>query len=45
MEKPDPFEQELIDGIFKELEHKKIEHSYVEPQVQDAQTIETRHKL
>ena len=39
LEKPDPFEQELIDDIFKELEHKK--HLYFETQVQDAQSIET----
>ena len=41
VEKPDHFEQEFIDDIFKELEHKKIEHPYVELQVQDAQTIES----
>ena len=33
VEKPDPFEPELIDDIFKESEQNKIEHPYVEPQV------------
>ena len=29
---PDPFEQDLIDDQFEnDLEHKKIEHPYVEP--------------
>ena len=26
VEKPDPFKQELIDYIFKELKHKKTQH-------------------
>ena len=41
VEKLDPFEEEFIYDIFKKSEHKKTEHPYVEPQVQDAQTIET----
>ena len=38
---PDPFEQEIADDKFEELEHKKLKHPYVEPQNKDAQTIET----
>ena len=41
VDKRDPFEQELINNFFKELEHKKTQYPYVEPQVQDLQTIET----
>ena len=41
VDKRDPFEQELINNFFKELEHKKTQYPYVEPQVQDPQTIET----
>ena len=37
---PDQFEEELVEDLFKPLEHKKIEYPYVEPQVQDAETIE-----
>ena len=37
---PDPFEQEIIDDKFEDLEHKKTRHPYVEPQVKDAQTIQ-----
>ena len=38
---PDPFGQDLIDNQFEsDLEHKKIEHPYLEPQVEDAQSIE-----
>ena len=40
-EKPDPFEQEHIDDIFKEVWQKKTKHPYVQSQVQDAQAIET----
>ena len=29
------FDQELVDDLFKNLKHKKIEHPYIEPQVQD----------
>ena len=36
-----PFEQEIVDNLFKDFEHKKTKHPYVEPQVKDAQTIET----
>ena len=42
MEQPDPFDQEIVDDLFKDWEHKKTKHPYVEPQVKDAQTIETR---
>ena len=45
VELPDLFEEDLIDDLFKDLEHKKTEHSYVEPQVQDAATIETEIKI
>ena len=37
----DPFEQEVADDKFEDLEHKKIKHPYVKPQNKDAQTIET----
>ena len=37
---PDQFEEELVEDLFKPLEHKKIEYPYAEPQVQDAETIE-----
>ena len=43
-ELPDPFEQEIVDDLLKALEHKKTKHRYVEPQVKDAQTIETGRK-
>ena len=36
-----PFEQEIVDNLFKDFEHKKTKHPYVELQVKDAQTIET----
>ena len=36
-----PFEQEIVDNLFKDFEHKQTKHPYVEPQVKDAQTIET----
>ena len=41
MKSLDPSEQEIVDDLPKDLEHKKIKHPYVEPQVKDAQTIET----
>ena len=44
VELPDQFEEDLIDDLYKDLEHKKTEHPYVEPQVQDASTIETETK-
>ena len=40
IEKPDEFSGEVIDGLFKDLENKKVEHPYVKPQVHDAETIE-----
>ena len=39
-ELPDLFEQEIVDDLFKDLQHKKTKHPYVKPQVKDAQTIE-----
>ena len=44
VELPDQFEEDPIDDLFKDLEHKKTEHPYVEPQVQHAATIETETK-
>ena len=41
---PNPFQHEIIDDQFENLEHKKIRYSYVEPQVKDAQTIEMETK-
>ena len=43
-ELPGQFEEDLIDDQFKNVEHKKIEHPYTEPQAQDASTIETETK-
>ena len=40
----DQSEEDLIDDLFKDLEHKKTEHPYVKPQVEDAATIETETK-
>ena len=44
VEKTDEFSEEVIDGLFKDLEHKKVEHLYVEPKVQDAETTERETK-
>ena len=41
---PEKFEEKVKQDLFKDLEHKKIEHPYVEPQVQDAETIEIKTK-
>ena len=41
VELPDQFEEDVVRDLFKDLEHKKEEQPYVEPQVQDAQTIES----
>ena len=41
VELPDQFEEDVVRDLFKDLEHKKEEQHYVEPQVQDAQTIES----
>ena len=38
----DPFEQEIIDHQFEDLEHKKTRHPYVKPLVRDAQTIKMK---
>ena len=43
-EKLDKLEKELKEDLYKDLEHKKLEHPYVEPQVQDAETIEKETK-
>ena len=43
-ERSDQFEEELVEDLFKPLEHKEIEHPYVELQVQDAETIEIETK-
>ena len=36
----------MVEDLFKNIKHKKIEHPYVQPQVQDAETIaiETKKK-
>ena len=44
VEKPHKFSDEVIDGLFKDLKHKKVEHPYVELQVQDAEKIEREAK-
>ena len=44
VELPDQFEKELVEDLFKSLEHKKVEQTYIEPQVQDAETIEIETK-
>ena len=41
---PDQFEKELVEDLFKPVEHRKIEHPYIEPQVQDAETKEKETK-
>ena len=44
-EMPEKFEEELKEDLFKDLAHEKIKHLYVEPQVQDAETIEIATKM
>ena len=44
VEKTDEFSEEVSDGLFKDLEHKKVEHLYIEPKVQDAETTERETK-
>ena len=44
MERSGQFEKELVEDLFKPLKHKKIEHPYVEPQVQNAGTMEIETK-
>ena len=44
VELPDQFEKELVEDLFKSLEHKKVEQTYIKPQVQDAETIEIETK-
>ena len=42
---PDPFEEDLIDDQFENvLKHKKIEHPYVGPKVEDARSLELETK-
>ena len=41
---PKKFEKELKEDLYKDLEHEKIEHPYIEPQVQDAETTEKETK-
>ena len=43
-ERPYQFEEELVEDLFKPLQHKKTEHPYIESQVQDAETIEIQTK-
>ena len=43
-EEPEKFKEELEEDLYKDLEHKKIEEPYVEPQVQDAETIDKETK-
>ena len=43
-ERSDQFEEDLVQDLSKPLKHKKIEHPYVERQVQDAETIEIETK-
>ena len=45
VELPDPFEQEIVDNLFKDLEHKKKKFPHVERQVKYAQTIETETQV
>ena len=44
-EMPEKFEEELKEDLFKDLAHEEIKHPYVEPQVQDAETIEIATKM
>ena len=37
---PEKLKKELEEDLYKDLEHKKIEYPYAEPQVQDAETVE-----
>ena len=45
VELPDPFEQQIVDNLFKDLEHKKKKFPHVERQVKYAQTIETETQV
>ena len=45
VELPDPFEQEIVDNLFKDLDHKKKKFPHVERQVKYAQTIETETQV
>ena len=42
---PEKFEEELKEDLFKDLAYENIKHPYVEPQVQDAETIEIATKM
>ena len=43
-EVPEKLEEELKEDLLKDLEHKKMEHPYVKPQVQDAETMQIEYK-
>ena len=43
-EVPEKLEEELKEDLLKDLEHKKMEHPSVKPQVQDAETIQIEYK-
>ena len=43
-ERPDQFQEELVQDLFKPPKDKKIEHPYIYSQVQDAETIEIETK-
>ena len=41
---PDPFEQEIADDKFEDLEHKKVKHPYVEPQKEMLKLLKQKHR-
>ena len=43
-EETEKFEKELKEDLYEDLEHKEIEYPYIEPQVQDVETIEKETK-
>ena len=43
-EEPEKCENELEEDLYKDLQHKKIEHPNFEPQIQDVETIEKETK-
>lgn len=44
VELPDPFEQELVNDLCKDLEHKKTQHPYLNRKLQMPQTLKQKHK-
>ena len=44
LKNPKNLKKSSEEGLYKDLEHEKIEHTYVERQVQDAETIEKETK-